>query len=218
MSISSNTNYTVYKHVFPNGKVYVGITSQKVERRWRNGLGYRNKQDLIYRAILKYGWENIVHDVLCTGLSKEEAEKKEVELILFYNSTNPAKGYNVESGGNVHKHLSEATKEKLRQANLGKRHSEETKRKISASNKGKRTMTQEQLRKMRLGRKYNFTPWNKGKTISTTAVVQYDKEGNVIKEYINCHDAQKQTNISHIYAACKGKRKTAGGFVWKLKI
>ena len=64
-------SYTVYKHTFPNNKVYIGITSQSVSRRWRNGEGYRNKQQLIYRAILKYGWDNIKHiyDV-CNGKRK----------------------------------------------------------------------------------------------------------------------------------------------------
>ena len=32
-------NYTVYMHRFPNGKVYIGITKQTVEERWRNGVG-----------------------------------------------------------------------------------------------------------------------------------------------------------------------------------
>ena len=35
-------NYTVYCHIFPNGKRYVGITKQKPEYRWDNGNGYRN--------------------------------------------------------------------------------------------------------------------------------------------------------------------------------
>lgn len=29
--------YKVYKHIFPNGKVYVGITSQPLNCRWRSG-------------------------------------------------------------------------------------------------------------------------------------------------------------------------------------
>ena len=30
-------NYTVYKHISPSGKIYVGITKQKPEYRWNNG-------------------------------------------------------------------------------------------------------------------------------------------------------------------------------------
>jgi hypothetical protein len=48
--------YTVYMHVFPNGKKYVGITSQDVSRRWRDGEGYEGQ--VVYGAILKYGWNS----------------------------------------------------------------------------------------------------------------------------------------------------------------
>lgn len=29
--------WTVYRHTSPSGKVYIGITSQNVERRWNSG-------------------------------------------------------------------------------------------------------------------------------------------------------------------------------------
>lgn len=32
--------YTLYKHTAPSGKVYIGITSQNVMKRWQNGSGY----------------------------------------------------------------------------------------------------------------------------------------------------------------------------------
>ena len=32
--------YTVYKHTCPNGKIYIGITSMPVEKRWDCGRGY----------------------------------------------------------------------------------------------------------------------------------------------------------------------------------
>ena len=35
-----NKKYCVYKHIFPNNKVYIGVTCQKPEYRWRNGKGY----------------------------------------------------------------------------------------------------------------------------------------------------------------------------------
>ena len=33
--------YYVYKHTFPNNKVYIGITKQKPIRRWKNGTNYK---------------------------------------------------------------------------------------------------------------------------------------------------------------------------------
>ena len=52
-------NYIVYKHTFPNNKVYIGITQQNPEKRWKKGLGYDSHQTLMKRAIKKYGWNNI---------------------------------------------------------------------------------------------------------------------------------------------------------------
>ena len=54
--------YVVYKHTTPSGKVYIGITGLKPERRWRNGNGYKDNEHF-YRAILKYGWDNIKHEI-----------------------------------------------------------------------------------------------------------------------------------------------------------
>ena len=52
--------YTVYKHTSPSGKVYIGVTSLRPKERWSGGAGYvKNKH--FYRAIKKYGWENIKH-------------------------------------------------------------------------------------------------------------------------------------------------------------
>ena len=91
-------NYIVYKHTTPSGKVYIGITRQDVRKRWRNGKGY-DLCTAFHRAILKYGWENITHEIIFAGLSKDEATTKEIELIDLYKSTDPSKGYNLTTGG-----------------------------------------------------------------------------------------------------------------------
>lgn len=50
-----NDNYTVYRHISPSGKVYIGITSMEPEKRWgKNGYGYR-RQKYFNNAIRKYG-------------------------------------------------------------------------------------------------------------------------------------------------------------------
>lgn len=119
--------YTVYKHTFPNGKVYIGITSQTPQKRWKNGYGYLEKrgnkysQPFVARAILKYGWDNILHEILFEELTQEEAINKEKELIEQYNANNPQYGYNNTKGGegSFGKTLSEETKEKISKT-LGK--------------------------------------------------------------------------------------------------
>ena len=116
-------NYFVYKHTFPNNKVYIGITQQQPEKRWKNGLGYDSHQEIMKRAIKKYGWNNIKHDILFQNLSKNEACKKEIELIAFYDSTNKEKGYNVSKGGEgtIGVKPNETSKQKNRIAHLGKK-------------------------------------------------------------------------------------------------
>lgn len=126
--------YTVYKHTFPNGKVYIGITSQNPNNRWRKGDGYKGNE-MLFRAINKYGWENIKHEILNNNLTKEEAEAEEKRLIKQYNSNNRKFGYNICSGGGVNV-PTEETKLKIAKSHIGKTHSEETKRKMSELKKG----------------------------------------------------------------------------------
>ena len=96
-------NWTVYKHTNKiNGKSYIGITSRKPEDRWgTNGYKYQSQKSkylCFSKASQKYGWDNFTHEILFTGLTKEDACKKEKELISFYNSKAPF-GYNLTDGG-----------------------------------------------------------------------------------------------------------------------
>lgn len=95
--------FIVYMHKFPNGKMYIGITSLSPNQRWRKGKGYsKYHQSAIYRAIKKYGWNNIEHIILFKGLSEEEAKQKEIELIKEYNTyihSENSNGYNMTLGG-----------------------------------------------------------------------------------------------------------------------
>lgn len=91
-----NDIWTVYYHIFPNGKYYVGITSRDVETRWgKNGIGYKDQP--VYKAINKYGWNNITHEVFGSHLTKEEATNMEKILINKLDSYN--NGYNYTYGG-----------------------------------------------------------------------------------------------------------------------
>lgn len=162
--------YTVYKHTCPNGKVYIGITCSDVLERWRNeGKGYRGQY--FYRAIKKYGWENINHEILHTGLTKKEAEMKEIELVQFYKSNQKEHGYNIANGGNCAGKHSLETKKKISESrigeknwNYGKQFSEEHRRKISEAQKGAKNHnygkhpSEETLKKLREAQKGEKNP------------------------------------------------------------
>lgn len=91
-------SWTVYAHIAPNGKMYVGITSRKPEYRWRDGYGY-TKSSHLWSAIQKYGWDNFQHEIIASGLTKEEAGNMERLLIDRLGLMDPRHGYNMSIGG-----------------------------------------------------------------------------------------------------------------------
>ena len=106
-------NYCVYSHTNKsNGKVFIGMTGQKPEARWDNGRGYRWNVHFS-KAIQRDGWDGFEHRVIKDHLTKDEANKLEVELISKYNTTDPALGYNTSLGGDGKGRVSEETKMKL---------------------------------------------------------------------------------------------------------
>lgn len=57
------------------------------------------------------------------------------------------------------------------------------------------------------------------KALSGKEVVQYDLNGNKIREYKTAREASKATGVSFkkISACCNNRQRTSGGFIWKLK-
>lgn len=203
--------FSVYKHTFPNGKVYIGITSQNVHRRWRDGSGYKGQ--FVYNAIVKYGWDNINHEVLLSGLSQAEAEKAEIHFVEAFRSDSRKYGYNVQHGGDVRcgftmreescKKMS-ASRSGEKNWLYGKHLSEETKRKLSEAHKGK-SIDREAI--MRGAEKRRLNPYN-------AQAVRCVETGIV---YISCADAARKCELSQqkIWQVCKGMKKSTGGLHWE---
>lgn len=83
----------IYKHTSPSGKCYIGQTVN-VRKRWRE-TAYSGCPKF-YKAIQKYGWDNIQHEILCVCHDAEEANEAEARFIESYDSIN--NGYNVVVG------------------------------------------------------------------------------------------------------------------------
>lgn len=208
-------NYSVYMHVSPSGKKYIGITGINPKDRWNSGWGYA-KSSIFGKAIIKYGWNSFEHIILFQNLTKKQAEDKEVELIRIHETYDRQFGYNQELGGNVGKVITKETRAKMSNAkkgkkppNYGKHISEKQRQHLSVLNKGK-TISKDVRDKISAS-----TLGHKNKR--SLKVSQYSFDDKLIKTWDCMMDAQRETGISNskICAVCKGKRKTAGGFIWK---
>lgn len=194
--------YCVYKHTTPCGKVYIGITCQRPEARWRNGKGYKNNLHF-WRAICLYGWDNIKHEIIRDNISKEEACEKEKELIALYDSASGKNGYNLTLGGDgvVGITHSEYSKMLMSKARKGKHHTQEHIQHIKENHKGFIGHKHSDESKLRISN-------NQKKRIRNI------ETGEIFDGAI---DASKKYNIKlqSITAVCRMERKTAGGFHWE---
>lgn len=81
-----DNNWLVYRHVFPNGKIYIGKTKNDQKHRFANGNGYKRNREM-YHDVKKYGWENVKHEILISGITELEAMIVEPDCIEYYATT-----------------------------------------------------------------------------------------------------------------------------------
>ncbi len=147
----------LYGVFFPNGKMYIGKTTQgfEVRKKYHYYLMRRGKKSKLYNALRKYqgqeSWE-----VLCEGVFLEDLDLYEIAAIATYNSY--LGGYNSTVGGDggSRETLTEEHKQKISKSLMGHAVSKETKEKMSHTffqkgqvlwNKGKR-LSEEHKRKV----------------------------------------------------------------------
>lgn len=204
-----------------NNKVYIG-QSINIEARWKDHINALNRNDsnctLLQRAWNKYKQVSFSFEIL-ELCAEEQLDDIEIKYIELYDSINH--GYNIEAGGNQNKHLSEDTKQKLRNAAkerlsdptknpmYNKHHTDITKEKISASKKGKLSSmeTKKKLSEIRMGHPgYN-------KNLIPVYCIELD-------QIFSCSsDASNILGIdgTNILPCCRHDygRKTCGGYHWE---
>lgn len=212
MSGTNDRNYILYLHTTPSRKRYYGITKLKPEYRWNNGKGYKTNQ-YFTRAINKYGWENIKHEVLFEDLTESEAKELEQYMIQWYDTANSKYGYNITLGGESNNGVKRSEEWKKEQSKrfsgennpmYGKVFTDEHRRKIGESRKGEKNHM--------FHKRGKDNPFSKPVICITTKRI-FESQTNASRFYnIKC-----QGNISQ---CCSGKIKSAGKYngqklVWR---
>lgn len=175
--------YKVYKYTFPDGKVYIGMTSLSLEQRRDNGYQHNRK---LQEAMRLYGWFGFSHEVLIDGLTEQQAAEEEQRLIAEHDATNPSKGYNVSLGG--------------KSTFKGLKHSEMHKRRMSEMYRN-RQFSKEHLEHMK-----------NAHAEERVAVKSVDALGRVIKKYDSLGDAANDVggHKSNVTRACKSGKPYKG--------
>jgi group I intron endonuclease len=212
----------IYKITNPNGRIYIGQTTD-LDTRWDRYKKLQCKdQPSIYSSLCKYGPENHKFDII------EECP----ESILDEREIYWGEQYDVLSNKHLNNRLgrgfgsydSEETKIKKSLCHKGRSNywlkgkplSEDHKNKISKAKKGKKLPHTKVRKDKGSTRRYHVESVIKAKSLP---IIQYSKEGNFIKEWFSGKEASKELNIPqpNINSCCNNKIKTAGGYVWKFK-
>lgn len=206
-----------------NNKIYIGKTIGSINKRWRehksNAL---NKTDnyLLHLAMRKYGIENFIIEIV-EECPNELLNEKEIYYIKFFNSyigqdKNKNCGYNMTPGGEG-KNYDSYDKifelwdagNSISQIAFKIKYNRDTIRRILIDYEN--YSIEESNR-----RAHVLSGLSKSKSI-----IQYDLEGNFIKEFDSVSQAERETKISHSniinVANHKKGHKSAGGYRWEYK-
>jgi group I intron endonuclease len=226
MKTKEKNSWTLYRHISPNNKIYVGITSQKPENRWNNGKGYFNVVKSKFKsAIIKYGWDNFKHEIILENLDECTAKELEIALIKYYKKLNIS--LNTTDGGDGVLGFTPWNKGlKLPYEKTNKRKkiplTEEHKRKLSEAHKGKsygkgRKLSPEQIEKIRQANLGRIKPlWEREKIRKNSTlskkIIELDSNGNVIHNFLSLSEASRFYNLdpSWVAKACRNKTLCSG--------
>jgi group I intron endonuclease len=240
----------IYKITSPNGEIYIGQSINIEKRwktyYWQFSTKRLKAQIKLYLSFKEYGYENHIFEIVeeMLGSTRLERLHKEKYYKILYDSVNNGLNCKYEDGGvemtdnvrlkiglgNKGKTVSNKTREKLSKIHinnknmLGKKHSEETKKKMSEKHKGK-ILTQEHINNIKKSTKGILKTQEWKDKISNNhsmnkPIIQYDLEGNFIKEWPSAKTASKSNSkwcYSTICKCASGGLKSSGGYKWKYK-
>ena len=217
------------RQIIATGKFYIGKHNGNNKCYKGSGVDYLSD----YKKYVKNPQSDLIEEILeyVSDISKlNEREKYWLKCFdvvnnpLYYNRTNRSRGWSKVTDEQKQKiskaklgtKMSLESSDKKREKMLGKsKHTEESKKKIGLKNKHpKPEGFKEKCQKPKS--KEHCKNISKTKSIP---ILQYDLEGNFIKEWESGRLAAKSLNLNQgcINDAVRGKLKKSGGYIWKLK-
>lgn len=193
-----------------NNKIYIGKTEFDIQKRFKEHCRdskkeYKNRP--LYNAMNKYGIEHFKIEEIEECNNPEERERYWIE---YYNSFK--NGYNATLGGDGKAYIDyDLVLETYKQLQNIQKVSKQLKISEDSVHNILKIKQQQILTSQEVNKNQNGIMIN-----------QYDLEGNYIQTFSCLGDAKKDLGKdgsngvkSHISDVCKGKRKTAYGFIWK---
>lgn len=195
-----------------NQRIYIGKTEFSIEKRFKEHCSdaYRRSFEKrpLYAAMRKYGIEHFHIELIEETNHPEEREKYWIEKYGSFKN-----GYNATKGGDGKHYLdydvliaayqkNSNLKEISKIYNCDKTHLSHILKNHNVIVKNQKEVNQN---------KYGHI------------IHQYDKKGNYLKSFPSAGEALREVSpmtkshggTSHIMDVCKGKRKTAYGYIWR---
>ena len=190
-----------------NDKIYIGKTEFSIEKRFKehcqDAFRERNEKRPLYSAMQKYGVEHFHIELIEETDKPEEREKFWIEQKRSFKT-----GYNATLGGDGKKYLDYdliiATYKQV-QSQI------ETARIVGCFDDTVRMILQQNDIPILSSEEVNIAK-------NGLIINQYDLYNNYIQSFPSAHAAANslgKKGVSHITDVCKGKRKTAYGYIWK---
>ena len=196
----------IYLIYYKRNRVYVG-SSQDCLTRWKHHLwdlqANRHDNPPLQAAFNKYGSEKLVFELIEFCSQDDLLVKEQIYLDQYWGSCfncNPKADKPPSRRGWRH---SLATKKRLAKIATGRKHTAETKATIGYKNS--------QERSAQWGNFGSAHP--RSKRVQQRCCIS----GDIVAQYGSTREAARQTGIAQpsISYACRGLRKSAGGYVWE---
>ena len=208
----------IYKITNPKGKIYIGQTIDIIRRFSEyNKMINCKTQPKLFNSLKKHKPENHIFEII-EECSLEQLNEREIYWGQYYNSLN--EGLNCKLGDSkglyseeTKQKISKALKGKSKPEGFGKNHSEKMKGISKPEGFG------ELIRKARLGTKLPLGTGDKIGETKNKTTLQYDLDGNFVKEYKSAKEAAKNMGIHEVTMRLHlgGKYKTCKGYIFKYK-